>query len=189
MYKSTKKYGHDVGLSAVFRQHRATHSHCSKLHGYALAVKLVFGCAELDDKNWVMDFGGLKYIKKFLTNTFDHKMIVAEDDPMLPAFRMFHDQGIADLVTMPNVGCEAFAKYIFDFVEAFIRHSVQTERVWIESVEVMEHGANSAIYVLEPKALTEFKNIVSDFSVKLNEIKAVGDEFSANIKSFMEVVK
>lgn len=188
-YKSTKTFGHDVGLSCVFRQHRATHSHCSKLHGYAIAVKLVFGCSELDDRQWVMDFGGLKDIKKFLTNTFDHKTIVAEDDPMLTAFRMFHDQGIADLVTMPNVGCEAFAKYIFDFVEAFIRHSIQTERVWIESVEVMEHGANSAIYVREPKELAQVKDIMSELSAKLNEIKTVGEEFKADIQSLMKAVQ
>ena len=57
---STKTYGHEEGLSAVFRQPNATHSHCSLLHGYSLGFRLVFSAEVLDDKNWVVDFGGLR---------------------------------------------------------------------------------------------------------------------------------
>ena len=38
-YYSTKTYGHNIGLSAVFRQPNADHSHCHFLHGYSLAFK------------------------------------------------------------------------------------------------------------------------------------------------------
>ena len=47
-YTSTKTYGHNIGLSAVFRQPHADHSHCRFLHGYSLQFKFVFGCNELD---------------------------------------------------------------------------------------------------------------------------------------------
>ena len=60
MHYSTKRYGHEQGLSAVFRQPNASHSHCQLLHGYSLAFTFTFSCKELDDKNWVVDFGGLK---------------------------------------------------------------------------------------------------------------------------------
>lgn len=46
-YKSTKLYGHEIGLSAAFRQWRAE-SHCRFLHGYALAVRFEFEADELD---------------------------------------------------------------------------------------------------------------------------------------------
>ena len=36
VWRSTKTYGHEEGLSCCFRQWRATHSHCRLLHGYAL---------------------------------------------------------------------------------------------------------------------------------------------------------
>mgnify|MGYP001588063145 CR=1 FL=1 len=49
-YKSTKTYGHAIGLSAAFRQWRAD-SHCKYLHGYALAVKFVFEAGELDSRD------------------------------------------------------------------------------------------------------------------------------------------
>ena len=47
-YYSTKHYGHNIGLSAVFRQPNADHSHCHLLHGYSLAFTFKFGCTELD---------------------------------------------------------------------------------------------------------------------------------------------
>lgn len=154
MYSSTKTYGHDVGLSCCFRQHRATHSHCSKLHGYSIAVKLTFTSECLNELNWVMDFGGLKAVKQFLVDTFDHKLLLAEDDLLVinnantgttepSALEMLHQ--IADVVILPAVGCESFASYIFHWVSTWLQDS-GLSTVRLESVEVSEHGANSAIY-------------------------------------------
>ncbi len=42
IYRSTKMYDHNEGLSCCFRQWRATDSHCRLIHGYALAFKFVF---------------------------------------------------------------------------------------------------------------------------------------------------
>lgn len=55
---SIKKYGHERGLSAAFRQWRAD-SHCKFLHGYSLEFEFEFGAHELDERNWVVDFGGI----------------------------------------------------------------------------------------------------------------------------------
>ena len=79
-YKSTKTFGHELGLSSAFRQWKAQ-SHCRFVHGYALAVKFEFEAEELDVRNWVVDFGSLKSLRKMLEDTFDHKLLVAEDDP------------------------------------------------------------------------------------------------------------
>ena len=74
-YYSTKTYGHNIGLSAVFRQPHADHSHCRFLHGYSLGFKFTFACSSLDNKNWAVDFGGLKPLKQWLEDTFDHKVV------------------------------------------------------------------------------------------------------------------
>ena len=79
-YQSTKSYGHEMGFSCCFRQWRAD-SHCRLLHGYALAFKFIFESKTLDVRNWVVDFGGLKPLKAMLQDTFDHTLLVAEDDP------------------------------------------------------------------------------------------------------------
>lgn len=145
VYKSTKTYTHSVGLSAAFRQWKATHSHCSFLHGYALQVELVFRATELDEKNWVVDFGGLKQIKKWLVEQFDHKTLVAKDDPQISIFKELHIAKIIDLNVVDAVGCERFSEMIFDYVQDFILENYGDIRVVLESVEVREHGGNSGI--------------------------------------------
>lgn len=134
-YQSTKTYTHAHGYSCCFRQWRAD-SHCSKLHGYSLQIELVFE-GELDDRNWVQDFGGLKDVKAFLDRTFDHKTIVAVDDPERSTLEGLADTtGILDIVVMEAVGCEKFAEYIFEWV---VEHHSK-----LKSVQVWEHAGNSA---------------------------------------------
>lgn len=144
-YLSTKTYNHNVGLSCAFRQWRAKHSHCRYMHGYALSVRLNFK-GTLNDRNWVYDFGDLKFVKDFLTETFDHKTVVAEDDPELETFKELHEKGIIQLVTIPHVGCEKFAEYICKKIATTIEIN-SNERVKLMSVEVREHSGNSAIYI------------------------------------------
>jgi 6-pyruvoyltetrahydropterin/6-carboxytetrahydropterin synthase len=132
IYRSTKFYDHNEGLSCCFRQWRAIHSHCRLIHGYALAFKFVFATHQLDDCNWCFDFGGMKPVKAWLKDMFDHTMLVAEDDPERARFESMHQDGLIDLRVLPAVGCEATAKFVFDYVARF--------------VEVIEHAGNSAIY-------------------------------------------
>lgn len=148
MYKSTKTFGHELGLSCCFRQHKAD-SHCRLLHGYALAIHIEFGAEELDARNWVVDFGSLKALKGILEDNFDHKLLVAEDDPMKDELCMLAGLGLAEVIVLPKVGCEAFAEMIFKVTEQWLRDAGYGERVSVCSVEVREHGANSAIYLGE----------------------------------------
>lgn len=152
MHLSTKHYGHDIGLSAVFRQWRAEHSHCRFLHGYALAVTLVFAAEKLDARNWVVDFGALKPVKQWLQDTFDHKTMVAMDDPMRLALIDLQLMCLAQVVPCEAVGCEAFAKMIYDYVDEWLDTYLAglscppPRDLRLVSVEVKEHGANSALY-------------------------------------------
>lgn len=135
--------------SCAFRQWRATHSHCSKLHGYKLDAKFWFCGSSLDDKNWIVDFGGLKELKKQLQNQFDHTLVVAADDPLLPLFNQLHAAGGCDLRIMPDgVGIERTAEYCFKVADAHVR-AVTNGRCWVQKVEVFEHELNSAIYSTE----------------------------------------
>lgn len=142
-FQSTKTYDHSVGLSACFRQWRAK-SHCNKLHGYALQVSFLFEAPKLDDRNWVVDFGGLKPIKAYLEEVLDHKTVVAEDDPDLVTFRGLHELGLIDLRVLPAVGCEAFASMIWHHTAEWLAATEYCDRVILRSVEVREHAGNSA---------------------------------------------
>lgn len=146
MYRSTKTFGPELGLSAVFRQWRAD-SHCNQLHGYALSFHFEFEATELDDRNWVVDFGGLKALKAALQDTFDHKLVVAADDPKLDAIMALKDAGIADVEVVDAVGCEQFARLAHSMATTVLHSLGYTPRVRVASVECREHGANSAIYL------------------------------------------
>ena len=142
MYQSTKTYSNEVGLSCCFRQWRAD-SHCNKLHGYSLGFRFTFEAAKLDERNWVYDFGGCKWIKEYLQDQFDHKLVVAKDDPKLVRILLIKE--LADINVMDDVGCEKFAEMVYNYVSSKI-HEETKGRVSLFSVECFEHGANSAIY-------------------------------------------
>jgi 6-pyruvoyltetrahydropterin/6-carboxytetrahydropterin synthase len=115
------------------------------VHGYALAFRFVFATRELDGNNWCFDFGGLKPVKAWLHEMFDHTMLVAEDDPDLHDFQGLEGKGLVALRVLPRVGCEAIAEYVFGYVARFVAERT-AGRVWLETVEVSEHGGNSALY-------------------------------------------
>jgi len=144
-YYSTKTYGHNIGLSAVFRQPNADHSHCHLLHGYSLGFKFTFACDHLDNKNWAVDFGGLKPIKAWLEDSFDHKTAIDKADPHIDVFLDLEKKGLIDLRIFDGVGAEKFAYHAFVFADNLIKEKTDG-RCWVHSVECSEHGANSAIY-------------------------------------------
>lgn len=143
-YYSTKTFGNDRGLSCAFRQWRAT-SHCNQIHGYSLGFRFIFESATLDERNWVYDFGDTKWIKEYLDEAFDHTTAAAKDDPYLSSFKQMDKDGICTLRIMDNVGCEAFAQMTYLDVAPRVEHNTNG-RVRLKSVEVFEHGSNSAIY-------------------------------------------
>jgi len=149
-FTSTKVFD---GYSTVFRQWRAEGTHCQKLHGYGVSFKLWFE-GELDERNWVWDFGGMKRAKGTIDNMspkdwmdfmFDHTFIVAEDDPFVESFLKMDEVGVAQVRVVPATGAEQFAKFIYDKVAPFI--DTETEgRVKVTRVKFMEHGKNAAYY-------------------------------------------
>lgn len=145
MYESQKIYGHERGLSCAFRQWGAQ-SHCNKLHGYALQVEITFEAEELDDRNWVVDFGGMKQLESTIRTFFDHTTVIAENDPSLESFRRLHDSGVIDLRVMKRVGCEAFAEFVYRLTCKWLAEYDKYNRVKVQKVTIREHGANSATY-------------------------------------------
>jgi 6-pyruvoyltetrahydropterin/6-carboxytetrahydropterin synthase len=149
-FQSTKIFD---GFSTVFRQWRADGTHCQFLHGYGISFKITFE-GELDERNWVWDFGGMKRAKgtidgmnpkAWMDYMFDHTYIIAEDDPFLPLAKEMDKGGIVQLRIIPATGAEQFAKYIYDKVNKFVLEETNN-RVRVTQVEFKEHNKNSAIY-------------------------------------------
>ena len=140
-YQSTKVI--ELG-SCAFRQPKAK-SHCKNVHGYRLIAKIWVSANELDENNWVFDFGSFKELSNDLQKTFDHKLVIDKNDPAKPAFRELERYGAVEIVEMDGVGIEKFAEYVFNQTNTFVKFKTNN-RVWCEKVEVFEHEKNSAIY-------------------------------------------
>ena len=150
MYTSSKLFD---GFSCCFRQWKADTTHCKFLHGYAISFEITFQ-GELDERNWVWDFGGMKRAqtkidgmspKAWMDYMFDHTILVAKDDPMINLINDLEHNQIAQVRVVEATGAEKFAEFIFGKLNIF----VQTEtngRVRVAKVEFMEYGKNTAIY-------------------------------------------
>lgn len=141
-FYSGKTYTHATGHSCAFRQWRAD-SHCNLIHGYALQFEFTFGGNELDERNWIVDFGGLKPLKEWLKYMFDHTYLVAHDDPEMATVQLLEEKGLIDMRMVPATGCERFAEMAFDKAEEIISE-LTNGRCWVQSVTVKEHAHNSA---------------------------------------------
>ena len=142
------------GFSTVFRQHTAEETHCRFVHGYGISFKIYFE-GELDNRNWVWDFGGMKRAKTLIDGMqpkawmdymFDHTMVIAEDDPAINAFKQMETAGVAQVRIIPATGAEKFAEFIFNKVNPFVFEETGG-RVRVTKVKFMEHGKNAAYYV------------------------------------------
>ena len=141
------------GFSTVFRQHSAKGTHCRFIHGYGISFKVYFE-GELDHRNWVWDFGGMKRAKTLIDGKspkdwmdymFDHTLIVAENDPELKAFQQMGQAGVAQVRVIPATGAEKFAEYIYNKLNKFVQSETEN-RVKVTKVKFMEHGKNAAYY-------------------------------------------
>jgi 6-pyruvoyltetrahydropterin/6-carboxytetrahydropterin synthase len=149
-FQSTKVFD---GFSCVFRQWKAEGTHCRFLHGYGVSFKVWFE-GELDEKNWVWDFGGMKRAngtidgmnpKAWMDYMFDHTTLIAEDDPYLEGWKAMDHHGLIQLRVIPHVGAERFAEFVFNKINDFVKAETDN-RVRVTKVEFMEHNKNSAIY-------------------------------------------
>ena len=139
--------------STCFRQWKAESTHCKFLHGYAVSFRVWFE-GELDERNWVWDFGGMKRAKNTIEGKtpkqyfewlLDHTTVISEDDPYLDQFKQMDKDGIIQLRILPATGCERFAEYLYRIINEFLL--IETDgRVRAPKVEVYEHERNSASY-------------------------------------------
>ena len=149
-FQSTKLFD---GYSTCFRQWKADGTHCKYLHGYAVSFRVWFE-GELDERNWVWDFGGMKRAKgsidgmnpkAYFDYLLDHTTIISEDDPELESFYQLADKGVIQLRVLPAVGAERFAEFLYNQIQTFINEETNG-RVRVVKVEFYEHERNSAIY-------------------------------------------
>ena len=144
-YTSTKEY--IDAFPVAYRQWKAD-SHCNINHGYAFSMKFYFGTDDLDVRNWAADYGGLGELKDFLKSMFDHRQLVAQDDPCLPIYQELEKAGAAKLTILPRLGCEGLADMLYKYINGVyipdMWGKAEADRLWCYRVEIRETQTNMA---------------------------------------------
>lgn len=92
-----------------------------------------------------MEFGGLKNVKAWLDDIFDHTCLINADDPELELFKQMDERGLIQLRVLPNVSMEATAKFVAEHVQDMLNEQ-EGGRVSVYAVECRENDKNSAWY-------------------------------------------
>lgn len=145
MYTSTKFFK-EIGPCA-YRNWRSD-SDCYLLHGYDRSFKFVFACNNLDKQGFVVDFGGLKEVKRQLEYWFDHTVILQSDDPMLRTLKRLEALGHMAVRTFPVISCEGLAEWIAEYVDDVLQKK-DAGRSWVVSCEMIEAEKNSAVHTID----------------------------------------
>ena len=144
-YISTKTYK-QLG-PVCYRQWRAD-SHCNLIHGYALSFHFEFETDDLDARNWVIDFGGLRPLKDNLEDWFDHTLLVAEDDPDREHLLKLGELGLAKITEVAKTGCEGISDFLYEYINTIMLPEYgEGDRVWCSKVEVRETASNMAMRI------------------------------------------
>lgn len=134
------------GVSSTFRNWRATHSKCSRLHGHDLQFQVTFACARehLDPCGWVVDFGALDPLRERINTVFDHKVLCADDDPEKDHICALAGYGVADVVVLPHIGCEHFSVWLAVEATHWLQDIGRIGAVRVVSAHVYEHYTSNA---------------------------------------------
>jgi len=158
--KSTKRYKYlPCGHAQYFdKEADGSPGECASVHGYDREVEFTFA-GEVDEHGWVVPFGELGVVKKFLEYYFDHVTVLSADDPRLDQItpEMKQPGGLlGTLRVLPyGVSMEMSSLFIWEQVNAFI-YRVTDGRCYVEKVQCIEHDRNSAFVEVDEK--TAVKN-------------------------------
>lgn len=119
---------------------------CASVHGYDRSVTMTFS-GEIDENGWIVPFGELQEVKKFLEFYFDHTIVLPANDKRLKDIPvdMLNPGGLfAKLRILPyGVSMEMSSLFIWELVSPYITH-VTNGRCYVSRVECREHECNSA---------------------------------------------
>ena len=140
MFTCSKTY-HDIPFA--HRQHKHE-GHCRFIHGHNWSFKFTFGCKELDEKGFVVDFGDLTFIRRWIETDLDHAYVYNHgDEETERLLAEFPDQFKA--YPVESCSAEGIARHAFDKVSSLLQ-AHHGDRVELVSVEVLEDSRNAAEY-------------------------------------------
>lgn len=126
------------------RQHKHA-GHCSQIHGHNWTFKFTFAAHKLDECGFVVDFGKLKFLRKYLEDTFDHALVLNKTDPALAHLRDSLS-GYARIIVVDDCSCEGLLAHLYPILNRLVQDATEA-RVFILRLEIEEDSRNSAALI------------------------------------------
>ncbi len=109
---------------------------CANLHGHNARVEIELSSEKLDKLGMVMDFYEIrKTIGSWIDETLDHKMILAQKDPLVPVLQKEKEPLV---LTQENPTAEVLARMIFE--------EARKRRLPVSKVTLWETANSAAEY-------------------------------------------
>jgi 6-pyruvoyltetrahydropterin/6-carboxytetrahydropterin synthase len=140
MFTCSKIYS---DIPFAHRQHRHP-GHCAFIHGHNWAFTFTFGCRQLDENGFVVDFGALKYIRRWFEENLDHACVFNRDDPDRETLTAAVP-GAYKTYIVENCSAEGLAKHLFEVADTLVRTET-LGRAFVLNVRVDEDSRNSATF-------------------------------------------
>ena len=118
--------------------------HCSFVHGHNWDISLTFACDKTDENGFVIDFGKVKFIKKWIDENLDHACVFSKSDPIADKL-VFAVPEAWKAYFVEQCSCEGLAKHFFEVFNTLVREHTNN-RAWVVAVEVSEDKKNTACY-------------------------------------------
>lgn len=138
MITCTKTY---FDIPFAHRQHLHD-GHCSFVHGHNWDITLAFACDKTDENGFVVDFGKLKFIKKWIDDNLDHACVFAHNDPLKDALKNAAPEAW-HIYEVGSCSCEGLASHLLETFDRLVRENT-SGRVWVSSITVSEDKKNAA---------------------------------------------
>lgn len=140
------------------KEHDGSPGECASVHGYDRSVKVTF-TGEVDEMGWVVPFGELRAVKKFIEYYFDHTTVIPANDPRVDSFKDINNATnppMFQLRILPyGVSMEMSSRFIWEEINPYIM-DITKGRCYVEKVECIEHDSNSAfVEVSEQEARSQ----------------------------------
>lgn len=143
-----------ANLPFAHRQHNHD-GHCALIHGHNWNFEITFSAERLDVNLFVIDFGKLKWVRKWLEENFDHTLVLNADDPMLDYLKVMlggpvqckgSDLCMAKIIVVPNCGAEGLALYVMQELNKMLKSQGigQDRALVVSTVRAWEDEKNSA---------------------------------------------
>ena len=117
-------------------------AHRQYLHDWDISV--TFACEKTDENGFVVDFGKVKFIKKWIDENLDHACVFSKADPL--AERLIAAAPEAwNARFVQECSCEGLARHFFGIFNALVRENT-AGRAWVVRVSVSEDKKNTACY-------------------------------------------